>query len=80
MGSKLPASRQVTELVGLSQTTLKRLGQRPSTPTDFGGEDSTGSADLRLLKRCLVNLATHDVLRWEVVEAVFQLIPELKGA
>jgi len=92
MGSKFLTSRQVAELVGLSQTTLERFGQvghprleRPSTPTDLGSEASPphlteSQAGLRLLKRILVNLATHDVLRWEVVAAVFQLIPELKGA
>ena len=41
----------------------------------------TGSqADLRLLKSYLVNLAADHVLSWTVVEAVFQLIPELREA
>ena len=90
MGSNLLTLRQATEPLGLSQTTLERLGQvghhcleRPSTPTDLGGEDSPphpteSQAGLRFLKRCLVDLASNHVLSWEVVAAVFQLIPELK--
>ena len=35
---------------------------------------------LRTLKVCLIDLVAHHVLPWEIVAAVFRLIPELKGA
>ena len=100
MGSKFLTLRQVAELVGLSQTTLRSLtnhpreysGQvvhhhfeRPSTPTDLGGEGSPphpteSQSNLRLLKRVLVDLACNHTLSREVVSAVFQLVPGLREA